>query len=274
MKRLSPMAILMFFLIYSAFLYSFLEFKMMLPSIELASDFRWRRYWGISMAMLLTALTWSCLVSAHIININLSDAEKIIILLLIVLLVWIGYFIMLGGEEKEPFVGIKGVKLKALKIINITNVFAILCVILMIFSSSILLLKGGRSDSDISRITKEIYLSFHSSSLLLMFGTLEVFCLYKWFSEPNGKVNSIMVESMVISAGSLFTFILILTYYPLFSARNKWLSKIIKGKKFSKKSDIDDWFATNGIEEKAGGGVINFLTIAPPLIVGLIVNID
>jgi hypothetical protein len=280
-KRLAPLGLVALLFVFLALQYILLELGTLEPkSAASALDYRWRLYWGLSSVFLLTALSWSYIVSISIIRNHPSKSTKYVLYIATVIAIIVGIWQPeISGKGGQNLINTiaDNTNVPLNMIINFHNTFAGLCLFMMVFSVAILLLMEDKN-TDINKIkicTSEIHNSLNSNSVLLVFGLVEIYCLFKWSTSFSGDSTYIILiaDSIPIAAGFLFSFILALTYLPLLSARKRWLLKVVSNHNFQKKEDLDDWYATNYIEQKTGVGAAGIIVLALPLLTGIFVNI-
>lgn len=277
-----PIACLVLFAITTYILFTYVglhEIDILKQGIH---DYQGRLYWIISVLALLIACVYSLNNSIqNILSYFPGRRHKLHLFVLVICLVLVFTFFSFlfdggGVVGKELRDSIKDKTIIDVQFANnLIKTFAGLVVFLIIANISIIYSHMSSGERSIDMISKEIRNSFHTSSVFLAIGIIEIYFLYSWGASCSGDDSILPLTSkpLILGAGAFYSLMLLLIYVPLFSRRDEIVEKNIRKMNFQTKKQLSDWCIVNSVEEKSGREFKDILAFMSPIISGVAINI-
>nr|VFK77956.1 MAG: hypothetical protein BECKSD772D_GA0070982_100425 [Candidatus Kentron sp. SD] len=162
----------------------------------------------------------------------------------------------------------------SLAILGILMFFSAIVMSLLVSSVSLLTIDYRASEEMFRRRTREIYMGLYSSAAMLTAAVFLTYCLNHLFSALGARDLVYYVsENRFMATGLFFTLMLSVIYIPLFIKRNFLLNDHLIKKGFASKEDIENWYAVNLLERRAGVDFFGISAILIPVITGVLINV-
>jgi hypothetical protein len=178
--------------------------------------------------------------------------------------------ILLKTIEKQT-----GVPMFAFILAN--NILACVCMTLIVTACCGLMYlpKNQRTSQTIAKKLVEAQLLLYSSAALLFVGVLEIFYLFRWpvsFATETSRASLLeLSNSLSLSAGVLYSLLLLVVYVPVGLVHQKWVHEV-----FAEQSDgpatvnRDEWLKNRGLDTSTLSLFMKVLVIAAPTIGGIV----
>lgn len=227
--------------------------------------------WGVSALCLTVALIWNLASSSAILWSSLaavsSDVRKatlgVIIAVNLIGWVLLPYFDV-GGAAADGILKSIATEVPAIEwITKCGNLLAFTTVSLVMFSICFLALPAP--DLEVQAVAHRVrcfFFSLYSATALLVTGLLEVLALFRWgaaFHPSDGMQAT--ATALAISAGAVFTVLLVAIYAPVALVQQRWLDCLVE-KESQKTAGLDGpkWLAAHGFGGSPVGIVGAMLT--------------
>nr|VFK55321.1 MAG: hypothetical protein BECKTC1821F_GA0114240_100672 [Candidatus Kentron sp. TC] len=273
LESLIKHAMPLWMLIIFVFVFYFIGYAICLADIEWGDTRKWMFLWNISVVFLVVSMMWSSLVSIGIILNYRKQMVFWILFSIVFFMIGLMYtpFIISLMDPEGIFSNMEDEK--PVVILVTLNIFSVIVMSLLVSSISLLTIDYRDSEKMIKQRTEEIYMSLYSSAALLTAGVLEVYCLSEWSTKLNSVIEHLPSKDMATEIALFFTLMLAVIYIPLFLKRNKLLDNFLLKKNFESKKEIEDWYARNLLEKRAGVDFFGISAFLLPVMTGVLVNV-
>lgn len=256
-------------------------------SEKFAEDYQNRVYWGLSSIGLFFTIALCCITSLYIIWTNFKRLTKesawIIGILIVLVLIFVVYISMkefdVGGSvTKLLFDDIKerdGINVNKITEWSMgTSFFAVLLNTFAMFT--ILLPKKNFSVMHLKVMLDQFKFSVYVTSLFLLAGIIQVFCLFKWVT-PIFDLSTDNTQILSFTLSTSASIIYAITYLIMFApvsvkigdySRNMAIKKMDS----SNGENVEKWLKKEGLYRSPSQIIFSYLMLAGPTILSIVLK--
>lgn len=247
-----------------------------------AKEFRGRQVWGLASVFLFYVVCLNFIISGRIIYQNLIqkfNGMGKIILFSIISIIIIGPFIYficcadaaggIGRLINEEFT--RKYNINVNNILEYSLAFSATSVLMTTVSMSTILFRPQKIEiDDLKRRFKQFKANLIITTIFLIAGVLQVFCLFRWsvlgLPDELGKTYSNMLgDSMALTSSLIYTMIFLAMFVPVSLVLDSWTYKMGEEKSTSNdKEKVKEWLTKNGLYRSPKRIIGNFALLAAP----------
>jgi hypothetical protein len=253
------------------------------PNLAAAKAEGAKLLWGASAFSFAFVLLWNAVTAVIIVRSSLSEYSR-----KVAVSVWsafgviniIGlplvYYFNFGGGAGDSLIELIRVRAQVpiKELTGAGNLLTFMTVSAIVIS--VCCLAAPVTNLDVDSVSKKVKLfvwSLYSAAALLVIGLFEIYALFRWGAVVSGNevVWGITADALAVSAGAVFTVLLVAIYAPAAMIQHRWLDLLIEIESTqSKDLDVPKWLAAHGLSSSP-------LTIGTamlaPLVTGALTNI-
>lgn len=282
---LGAAVVVVMFLILSDLLHIDISAERMVSDLSAKKE-RAKLLWGVSALCLACALIWNVVTAGFIIRSSLAQYPKKVTVVCLYVLAAINaigwaclFHFQVGGGEANYLIDLiqkkAGVPIQELTLAG--NLLAFTAISALVASACCL--AAPVEKIEVQAVSKKIKLcvfSLYSAAALLSVGLFEIYALFKWGAIVSGAeeetARSIVADALAVSAGIVFTVLLIAIYAPVAIIQHQWLDLVIEEESTRTVDlDVSKWLAKHGLKSSPlsiGSAMLS------PLITGALTNVS
>jgi hypothetical protein len=245
-----------------------------------ADEFRGRVLWAATYAISATLMGWNCVLGGDLIRRYFRTGTRIAIFFMILATVVImtlsqGYA---GGTAQAFVLAANTNESWVLPLVRCANTGAAVTIAIVVFACCALAYHPGTPTA--SEVRERIFAArvlLYSAAALLIAGVASIFFLFEWPLALPALRTPMIAErakslsvTMSVTAGILYTFIMLIIYSPLAVVHERWIGRLLE-QEYAANSQLDGpkWLTNAGLAKTPLTMIGEFLAIASPWLAAL-----